>query len=147
MNLRTYLICRIIFTSLFLIMSTIIWFNKNNSLYHNLDNNIKFNEIVLSDLPVINSKENNIYKLKIENKENVKKDIKIYIVKDLLNECVSNNYIKYQINDDSIKTLNMDGMIMVDSIDARDIKSINLKIWLSDTYQGELNYSGRIIVG
>ena len=116
-------------------------------MYHNLDNNIKFNEIVLSDLPVINSKENNIYKLKIENKENVKKDIKIYIVKDLLNECVSNNYIKYQINDDSIKTLNMDGMIMVDSIDARDIKSINLKIWLSDTYQGELNYSGRIIVG
>ena len=40
----------------------------------------------------------------------------------------------------------MDGMIIVDTINSRESMNINIKLWISDTYEGDLNYEGRVIV-
>ena len=40
----------------------------------------------------------------------------------------------------------MDGIIYIDNIETQEVKDISLKIWISDTYNGSLNYSGRVIV-
>lgn len=88
----------------------------------------------------------NGYSFNISNQSDSKQDIKISIVPNLLTNNVSNNYIKYMINNESVHSLNMDGIIYIDNIDEQEIKSINLKIWISDTYPGDLNYNGRVIV-
>ena len=144
MNIKTYLILRITFTFIFLILSTFIWLNKKNNLYHEYRNDIEFNEVIFSNLKKDN--QNNNYVLKINNKENIKKNLKVYIVSDILTSSVTNNFIKYQIDDNSIKTLNMDGIVYALSLDANESIQINLKLWLSDTYNGESNYFGRVVV-
>ena len=143
-NYRTYLKCRIVFTSLFLIISTIIGFNRDQTIYHDVSSNIKSEELVFS---ILSRSENasDIYKLSIENNNDDVTEYKVYIVSDILKNNVSNNYIKYQVNDNKVKTLNMDGMIIVDKLKAYENKDIYLKIWISDTYLGNLNYDGRII--
>ena len=146
MNLKTYLICRIIFTFLFMITSTIIWFTRDVNIYHEVKSKIESNEVVISNLKKISDSDNTIYNLKIENKENNTEKFKVYIVPTLLTTSVSNNYIKYQVNDNSIKTLNMDGMIIIDELKALENRNINLKLWISDTYNGNLNFSGRVVV-
>ena len=145
-KLRTYLICRIIFTFLFLIISTTVWFNRRVEIYHDIETKIESNDVVVSDLKRLSESDDKVYNLRINNKENDKQDIKVYIVPTVLSESAPNNYIKYQVNDGNIKTLNMDGMIMVDTIDSLETMDINLKLWISDTYQGDLNYEGRVIV-
>ena len=37
-------------------------------------------------------------------------------------------------------------MIIVDTIDGLEEKNIELKLWVSDTYNGDLSYSGRVVV-
>ena len=145
MNARMYLIGRIIFTFLFLIISTKLWLMKDFSIYHSVESSIISNNIVISNLKH-EIESDNIYNLKIENKEDKLRDIKVYIVSDLLSENISNNYIKYQIDSNKVKTLNMDGVIMVSRLSGFEKKDINLKIWISDTYDGNLNYNGRVIV-
>ncbi|MBR3660510.1 MAG: hypothetical protein IKN63_01210 [Bacilli bacterium] len=146
MKLRTYLICRIIFTFLFLIISTTVWFNRKVAVYHEVESKIESNDVIVSNLRRLSENDDKIYNLKINNNENDKQDIKVYIVPNALSESAPNNYIKYQVNDGNIKTLNMDGMIIVDTIDSHESMDINLKLWLSDTYEGNLNYDGRVIV-
>ena len=146
MNIKTYLILRITFTFIFLILSTFIWINKKDNLYHEYRSDIEFNEVVFSNLKKDNQDDNNNYILNINNKENIKKDIKIYIIPDILSSSVTNNFIRYQIDDNSIKTLNMDGIVYALSLDAKESIQINLKLWLSDTYDGENNYFGRVVV-
>ena len=143
---RTYLICRIIFTFLFLVSSTIIWFTRDTKVYYEVKSNIDSNVVTFSNLKRISNSDNTVYNLKIENKIDKKENYKVYIVSDVLSTNVSNNYIKYQINDNRIKTLNMDGMIIASELDGLETKDINLKLWISDTYTGNLNYSGRIVV-
>ena len=143
MKLKTYLICRIIFTTLFLIISTTVWFTRKVNVYHNVDSNIISNQIVFSD---ISKNDNTIYHLKLENKEEIKQKVKVYIMPDIMKNNIDNNYIKYQIDNKDIKTLNMDGMIIVDTIDSLEEKDIELKLWVSDTYNGDLSYSGRVVV-
>lgn len=144
MKYRTYLKCRIVFTSLFLIISTIVWFNRDTNLYHQVDSNLESSEVILSNF----NKEVNFsnYTLNIKNKDNNQKDYKVYLISDIMKNNISNNFIKYQVNDDSIKTLNMDGMIIIDKIEGNSSKDINLKFWISETYNGNLSYDGRIIV-
>ena len=96
-------------------------------------------------------KDNNIdnltsYNFDISNQGDSKQNIKISITPNLLTNNVSNNYIKYMINNTSVRSLNMDGVIYIDNIDEMETKNINLKIWISDTYLGDLNYNGRVIV-
>ena len=146
MNIRVYLICRIIFTSLFVIISTNIWFTRKVEVYHAVPNSVLSNEVIISDLKRQSDDDDNIYKLELENKENETQDIKIYIVPSQLEESVSNNYIKYQVNNERIKTLNMDGIIIISKLEALEKKDIDLKVWLSDTYEGNLNYEGRVVV-
>ena len=143
MKLKTYLICRIIFTTLFLIISTTVWFTRKVNVYHDIESNIISNQIVFSD---ISKNDNTIYHLKLENKEEIKQKVKVYIMPDIMKNNIDNNYIKYQINNKDIKTLNMDGMIIVDTIDSLEEKDIELKLWVSDTYNGDLSYSGRVVV-
>ena len=40
----------------------------------------------------------------------------------------------------------MDGMIIIDKLEGLESRDINLKLWISDTYNGDLNYNGRIVV-
>ena len=143
MKLKTYLICRIIFTTLFLIISTTIWFTRKVDVYHDVKSNVKSNQIVFSNISKNNTE---IYNLKLENTNNSKQNVKVFIVPDVMKNNLDNNYIKYQINNKDIKTLNMDGMIIVDTIDSLEEKNIELKLWVSDTYNGDLSYSGRIVV-
>ena len=145
MKLKTYLICRIIFTTVFLIVSTYIWFNRRVEIYHNVESKFTNNLIEINDLSK-SSDNNQVYHLSIENKENEEQKFKVYLIADVMKNNIKNNYIKYQINDNDIKTLNMDGMIMIDKLNSKEEKNINLKVWVSDTYDGDLSYSGRIVV-
>ena len=144
MKESTYLICRIIFTSLFLIISTIIWANRRVSIYHHVISNVSMNDITISDIK--KDSNDNIYHLKLENTKEDIQNIKLYIVPDVLKDNINNNYIKYQINDKEVKTLNTDGMILVDKINGLEEKNIDVKLWVSDTYDGNQTYSGRIVI-
>ena len=144
MNRELYLICRIIFTSLFVTISTIVWFTRKDNIYHELNSNIEYNNIEISNLKKF-GEEDITYNLKITNNEDRKRKVKVYIVSNVLSNSVSNNYIKYQVNDNTIKSLNMDGLIIISELLESETKNINLKIWISDTYSGELNYEGRVI--
>ena len=146
MNLRTYLICRIIFTFVFMVISTTIWFNRRVEIYHNVESSIKSNHVIVSNLKRLNENDNTTYTIEIENEEESEKDIKVYIVPDVMETSISNNYIKYQINNGNIKTLNMDGVIMISKLEGFTKQNIDLKLWISNTYQGDLNYEGRVIV-
>lgn len=143
---RTYLICRIIFTLGFVIISTFVWFNRQVIVYHDVKNNLESNEIIVSNLKKLKDDDDTSYNLIINNKKDFEQDVKVYIVPTVLSNSAPNNYIKYQINDGNIKTLNMDGMIMVSKLDSFESVNLNLKLWISDTYDGILNYEGRVIV-
>ncbi len=146
MKLKTYLICRIIFTFLFMVISTFFWFTRSVNIYHEVKSKIDSNEIIISNLKRLKESDDTVYNLKIENKDNNQENFKVYIVPTLVGTSVSNNYIKYQVNDNNIKTLNMDGMIIVDKLDGLESRNINLKLWISDTYDGNLNFEGRVVV-
>ena len=146
MNLRTYLVCRIIFTTLFLVFSTVLWFTRKVEVYHFVETKVQSNEVVFAGLSKISEKENQVYRLKLENKDDIEQKVKVYIIPDILQNNINNNYIKYQINNKEIKTLNMDGMILVDKMAGLEEKEIELKIWVSDTYTGNLSYSGRVVI-
>lgn len=142
----------IIFTSLFLIISTYIWFYvKDFNIYKDIQDknlyvseNIEFQELnKVSDADLYNI---NTYNFSVLNTSNQSEEVKISIVPNLLTDNVSNNYVKYMINDNPVKSLNMDGVIYIDNLDIKESKNINLKIWISDTYSGNLNYNGRVIV-
>ena len=147
-----YHISSIIYTSLFLIISTYIWFYvKDFNVYKDIQDpnitvssNIEFENLKqVSEVEIDNI---NSYSFDIKNTGDKKQDIKISIVPNMLTNNVSNNYIKYIINNEPVKSLNTDGVIYIDDIDLEETKNIELKIWISDTYLGDLNYNGRVIV-
>ena len=148
-----YHITSIILTTLFLVSSTYYWFFvREVTYYEEIENNniLVSNEIEFTSLSKVSDKDINSlngYELKIQNKGIESEDIKIYIVPNILFNNVTNNYVKYQVNNGNIKSLNTDGMIYVSNLDYLETEDINLKIWLSETYMGELNYNGRVIVG
>lgn len=149
---KIFLMTRIIITILFLTFSSYIWFNlKDFTVYKTntreniiVSENITFSSLKqVSDNDVLKIEE---YNFQIENKAVNNQNIKITIVPDVIQNNISNNYLKYIINDGEIHSLNMDGIVYIDNIEKEEIKDISLKIWISDTYNGSLNYSGRVIV-
>lgn len=149
---KIFLMTRIIITILFLTFSSYIWFNlKDFTIYKTntreniiVSENITFSSLKqVSDNDVLKIEE---YNFQIENKAVNNQNIKITIVPDVIQNNISNNYLKYIINDGEIHSLNMDGIVYIDNIEKEEIKDISLKIWISDTYKGSLNYSGRVIV-
>lgn len=149
---KIFLMTRIIITILFLTFSSYIWFNlKDFTVYKTntreniiVSENITFSSLKqVSDNDVLKIEE---YNFQIENKAVNNQNIKITIVPDVIGNNISNNYLKYIINDGEIHSLNMDGIVYIDNIEKEEIKDISLKIWISDTYKGSLNYSGRVIV-
>ena len=143
----------IIITVLFLIISTYVWFNFKifDVSYKEIESkNIDVSsQIAFSSLSKMSDKNiSNLdaYTFNVSNKSLDKEDFKITIVGDLLSNNISNNYIKYSINNNDIKSLNQDGIIYLDSLDKLETKEIDLKIWISETYEGELNYNGRVVV-
>ena len=40
----------------------------------------------------------------------------------------------------------MDDIIIISKLEALEKKDIDLKVWLSDTYEGNLNYEERVVV-
>ena len=147
-----YHISSIIYTSLFLIISTYIWFYvKDFNVYKDIQDpnitvssNIQFNS--LSQANDKNLDNINSYSFDIKNTSNETQNIKISIVPNMLTNNISNNYVKYIINNEPVRSLNTDGVIYIDNIEDEEIKNINLKIWISETYTGDLNYNGRVIV-
>lgn len=149
---KIFLMTRIIITILFLTFSSYIWFNlKDFTVYKTntreniiVSENITFSSLKqVSDNDVLKIEE---YNFQIENKAVNNQNIKITIVPDVIQNNISNNYLKYIINDGEIHSLNMDGIVYIDNIEKEEVKDISLKIWISDTYKGSLNYSGRVIV-
>ena len=149
---KIFLMTRIIITILFLTFSSYIWFNlKDFTVYKTntreniiVSENITFSSLKqVSDNDVLKIEE---YNFQIENKAVNNQNIKITIVPDVIQNNISNNYLKYIINDGEILSLNMDGIVYIDNIEKEEVKDISLKIWISDTYNGSLNYSGRVIV-
>lgn len=149
-----YHILSIVYTTLFLIISTTYWYFNIQGIQDNIDNDLKqmavvSNEIKLDSLKQLSDNETkylNSYDVSLTNQTNELKRVKVYIMKTNLNTDLTNNYIKYQINDYYINSLNMDGMIYLDNLNGLEEKNINLKIWISDTYQGDTNYQGYIVV-
>lgn len=150
-KLIRYYIINIIYTTIFLIGSTTYWYFNIKGIQDNLDDyNIHVvNEIKLNNLEQVSDKETNSlasYEVSLKNNTLDKQKMMVYIMKSNLNSNLTNNYIKYQINDYYINSLNMDGMIYLDNLNGLEEKNINLKIWISDTYQGDTNYQGYIVV-
>ncbi len=146
-------IISIIITTLFLIISTYVWFNFKvfDISYKEMEKeNIEVsNQVAFSSLEKVSDK--NIsdltsYNFDVTNTGNAKEDIKITIVPDILTKNINNNYIKYSINNTDIKSLNTDGIIYLDSLNELETKNFDLKIWISETYSGDLNYNGRVII-
>lgn len=150
-KLIRYYIINIIYTTIFLIGSTTYWYFNIKGIQDNLDDyNIHVvNEIKLDDLKQVSDKETNSlasYEVSLKNNTLDKQKMMVYIMKSNLNKNLTNNYIKYQINDYNINSLNMDGMVYLDNINSLEEKNINLKVWISDSYLGDTNYQGYIVV-
>lgn len=150
-KLIRYYIINIIYTTIFLIGSTTYWYFNIKGIQDNLDDyNIHVvNEIKLDNLKQVSDKETNSlasYEVSLKNNTLDKKKMMVYIMKSNLNSNLTNNYIKYQINNYGINSLNMDGMIYLDNINSLEKKNINLKVWISDSYLGDTNYQGYIVV-
>lgn len=150
-KLIRYYIINIIYTTIFLIGSTTYWYFNIKGIQDNLDDyNIHVvNEIKLDNLEQVSDKETNSlasYEVSLKNNTLDKQKMMVYIMKSNLNSNLTNNYIKYQINDYGINSLNMDGMIYLDNLNSLEEKNINLKVWISDTYLGDTNYQGYIVV-
>ena len=150
-KLIRYYIINIIYTTIFLIGSTTYWYFNIKGIQDNLDDyNIHVvNEIKLDNLKQVSDKETNSlasYEVSLKNNTLDKKKIMVYIMKSNLNSNLTNNYIKYQINNYGINSLNMDGMIYLDNINSLEEKNIDLKVWISDSYLGDTNYQGYIVV-
>ena len=148
--IRSYII-DLIFTTIFLIGSTTYWYFNIKGIQDNLDDyNIHVtNEIKLDNLKQVSDKETNSlasYEVSLKNNTLDKQKMMVYIMKSNLNSNLTNNYIKYQINNYGINSLNMDGMIYLDNINSLEEKNINLKVWISDSYLGDTNYQGYIVV-
>lgn len=148
-----YHLTSIIYTTLFLIISTTYWYFNIRGIQDNIDADLKqmvvSNEIKLDNLKQLSDNETkylNSYDVSLTNQTNEKRKVKVYIMKSNLNKNLTNNYIKYQINDYNINSLNMDGMIYLDNLNSLEEKNINLKIWISDSYIGDINYQGYIVV-
>ena len=152
MKNRIFLLSRIIITFIFLIFSTYIWFNfQDFKVYNaNIKENIYVSEnIEFSSLKQVSDQDSlklQEYVFQIINQDCDNQNIKIAIVPNIINNNISNNYLKYTINNSAIHSLNMDGIIYIDNIKINEVKDISLKIWISDTYKGTLNYSGRVII-
>lgn len=150
-KLIRYYIINIIYTTIFLIGSTTYWYFNIKGIQDNLDDyNIHVvNEIKLDNLKQVSDKETNSlasYEVSLKNNTLDKKKMMVYIMKSNLNSNLTNNYIKYQINNYGINSLNMDGMVYLDNINSLEEKNINLKVWISDSYLGDTNYQGYIVV-
>ena len=150
-KLIRYYIINIIYTTIFLIGSTTYWYFNIKGIQDNLDDyNIHVvNEIKLDNLEQVSDKETNSlasYEVSLKNNTLDKQKMMVYIMKSNLNSNLTNNYIKYQINDYGINSLNMDGMIYLDNLNSLEEKNINLKVWISDSYLGDTNYQGYIVV-
>lgn len=150
-KLIRYYIINIIYTTIFLIGSTTYWYFNIKGIQDNLDDyNIHVvNEIKLDNLKQVSDKETNSltsYEVSLKNNTLDKKKMMVYIMKSNLNSNLTNNYIKYQINNYGINSLNMDGMVYLDNLNSLEEKNINLKVWISDSYLGDTNYQGYIVV-
>lgn len=146
-----YYLIEIIYTISFLIISTCYWFNYQKSTINYQAENITISkQISFNYLKQINDKNINElenYSFNIKNESLETKEIKIYVVSNLSSKTISNNYIKYQINNSNINNLNMDGIIYIDNFNSLESKNFTLKLWISDNYKGNLNYDGKIVIG
>ena len=141
----------IIYTSLFLIISTLYWYHN---IYGIRDNAMldKFQENQIMFVGTLNKvsedkiEELTSYSLNLKNSTNDVKKIKVYVANKNYNSELSNNYVKFQINDEYINTLNMDGLVYCDDVLGNQEKQIKIKLWISNTYQGNNSYDPVIII-
>ncbi len=146
-KIRNYYLTRIIYTILFLIFTTFYWyFNLKDINYQTANNLNNIKTISFNNLKQVSdslAKDLTPLKVNIKNEEE-RREIKIFIVPTTTK--ISNNYIKYQINDEDIHSLNLDGMIYLDNLNPNEERNLTLKLWISENYQGYVKYSGNIVI-
>ena len=162
-EIRGYIIS-IILTMVLFIVGTISWYNlhinyeKANNLLNNLKEIQVNGEVVLSDLRKMSDKKAkniNGYKFTLKTTKQDNQAFCIKLVDDYYNEYdniqnIDNNYLRYMIKKDNgkyseIRSLNMDGSIYFDSLKNNETSTYELKIWISENYQGEVNYQGNLV--
>lgn len=151
-------IISIVITLCFFVIGTFLWqklhinYLNTQSFLNNLEEVSINNELVLSDLKKISDKKSkglDSYTFTVNNLESDEKSFYIKLI-DYSNEKISNNYLHYMIKKDNgkyseIRSLNMDGAIYFDSLKNNETSTYELKIWISENYQGEVNYQGNLV--
>ena len=163
-EIRGYIIS-ILTTIIFFMISTIVWYklhlNYENvqKTLNNLNEIYVLEEVTLSDLEKISDKKaTNIkcYRLVLNNYDAVTKKISIKLIDDYYgdynsNYKIDNNYLRYMIKKDNgsysnIRSLNMNGEIYIDNLESNTQSVYEIKVWVSNNYQNEVNYHGNFVV-
>ena len=158
-------IISIICTIMFFMVGSIMWYQLHlnyksvNNTLNNLQEVSVYENIVLKDLKQVSDKEASkleSYRFVLSNNDVLSKNISIKLIDDYYNQYnsnykIDNNYIKYMIkkNDgkySSIRSLNMNGEIYFDNLDANSESVYEIKLWVTDNYQDEFNYHGNLVV-
>ena len=151
-------IISIVITLCFFVIGTFLWqrlhinYLNTQSFLNSLEDVSVKNELVLSDLKKISDKKSkglDSYTFTVNNLESDEKSFYIKLI-DYSNKKISNNYLHYMIKKDNgkyseIRSLNMDGSIYFDSLKNNETSTYEIKIWISENYQGEINYQGNLV--
>lgn len=137
----------IVITIVFLIFSTYYWFNVkefNVSAMEINNSNITITgDYIINDLQKLNNT-NNKYQISITNSGDCKETFKLAICNLFIKNNINNNYIKYSVNNNYVKTLNNDGIIYINEINPQESLNLEIKLWISDTYDGTEKFTGTI---
>ena len=163
-EIRSYIIS-IICTITFFMVGSIMWYQLHlnyksvNNTLNNLQEVQVYENIVLKDLKQVSDKNASkleSYRFVLSNNDALSKNISIKLIDDYYNKYnsnykIDNNYIKYMIKKDNgkysdIRSLNMNGEIYFDNLDANSESVYEIKLWVSDNYQDEFNYHGNLVV-
>lgn len=158
-------IISIICTIGFFMIGSLAWYQLHlnyksvNNTLNNLQEVQVYENIVLKDLKQVSDKEASkleSYRFVLSNNDVLSKNISIKLIDDYYNQYnsnykIDNNYIKYMIKKDNgkysdIRSLNMNGEIYFDNLEANSESVYEIKLWVTDNYQDEFNYHGNLVV-
>jgi len=166
LEIRGYIIS-IIGSIFFMFIGTLIWqklhynYEMTQSILKNMESSEVYvsEEVILDNLVKISdneSKKINSHSFILNNDTNSNKSFYIKLVDDYYSKYhslnkIDNNYLRYTIKKDDGKysearSLNMNGQIYFDEINANSEAVYELKLWVSENYSDEFDYHGNIVV-
>lgn len=155
-EIRGYIIS-IFSVFIFFIVGTLMWYRLHinyESVQNTLDNLKEvyvIDDVNLGDVSKINDSNSyklNSYRFVLTNNDSVSKKISIKLINN--SSKLDNNYLRYIIKKDngkysSVRSLNMDGDIYFDDLKSNSKSVYEIKIWVSDNYQNEIDYYGNLV--